>query len=79
MNEVEEANERTERYASDFIAKCFQHACGSSCLEIPEHVAFAKKSGKVRDIYVTDDLVIVVATDRQSAFDRNLALVPFKV
>jgi hypothetical protein len=38
-----------------------------------------KKQGKVRDIYNTNEYVIIVATDRQSAFDRNLAGVPFKV
>lgn len=35
-----------------------------------------KKQGKVRDIYNLDDYVIIIATDRQSAFDRNLAGVP---
>ena len=34
--------------------------------------------GKVRDIYKLEDYVIIVATDRQSAFDRNLASIPFK-
>lgn len=34
--------------------------------------------GKVRDVYVCEDYVIMVTTDRQSAFDRNLASVPFK-
>ena len=37
-----------------------------------------KKTGKVRDVYVQDDLIILVATDRYSAFDRNLALIPYK-
>ena len=34
--------------------------------------------GKVRDVYVADDKIFLVATDRQSAFDRNLANIPFK-
>ena len=34
--------------------------------------------GKVRDVYTTDDKVFLIATDRQSAFDRNLANIPFK-
>jgi hypothetical protein len=38
-----------------------------------------RKQGKVRDIYNTNEYVIIVATDRQSAFDRPLAGVPFKV
>ena len=42
--------------------------------EIPGHVA-----GKVRDNYdLTDGRRILVATDRQSAFDQVLAAVPFK-
>lgn len=37
-----------------------------------------KISGKVRDIYDLGDRVLFITTDRQSAFDRNIALVPFK-
>ena len=37
-----------------------------------------KFSAKVRDVYSTDDKVFLIATDRQSAFDRILARVPFK-
>ncbi len=37
-----------------------------------------KYKGKVRDVYVTDDKVFLISTDRQSAFDRNLANIPFK-
>ncbi len=35
--------------------------------------------GKVRDTYVLGDKIIIVTTDRQSAFDRILAAVPYKV
>lgn len=35
-------------------------------------------TGKVRDIYEAGDFLILVATDRLSAFDRLLAAVPFK-
>ena len=34
--------------------------------------------GKVRDTYTVGDKVVIVTTDRQSAFDRLLASVPFK-
>ena len=38
-----------------------------------------RKKGKVRDIYeYKGDSLIFITTDRQSAFDRNLALVPYK-
>jgi len=38
----------------------------------------ARRQGKVRDIYTQPDKIILVSTDRYSAFDRNLALIPFK-
>ena len=38
----------------------------------------AKTQGKVRDIYRRDDHLVLVTTDRLSAFDRILGLVPFK-
>lgn len=37
-----------------------------------------KPQGKVRDTYDLGDKLVVVTTDRQSAFDRLLASVPFK-
>jgi phosphoribosylaminoimidazole-succinocarboxamide synthase len=37
-----------------------------------------KRSGKVREIYEHNDLLILITTDRLSAFDRILGLVPFK-
>ena len=37
-----------------------------------------KYKGKVRDVYVSEDKVFLISTDRQSAFDRNLANIPFK-
>jgi fusion protein PurCD len=37
-----------------------------------------KYPAKVRDVYSTDDKIFLIATDRQSAFDRILARVPFK-
>ncbi len=37
-----------------------------------------RRQGKVRDIYTQEDKIILVSTDRYSAFDRNLALIPFK-
>ncbi|KAG2317488.1 hypothetical protein Bca52824_020610 [Brassica carinata] len=34
--------------------------------------------GKVRDIYDAGDYLVLITTDRLSAFDRNLASIPFK-
>jgi phosphoribosylaminoimidazole-succinocarboxamide synthase len=38
----------------------------------------AKSSGKVREIYDQGDRLILITTDRLSAFDRILGLVPYK-
>ncbi|KAI5648938.1 hypothetical protein M9H77_34943 [Catharanthus roseus] len=38
----------------------------------------SKTRGKVRDIYDCGDYLVLVTTDRQSAFDRILASIPFK-
>ena len=37
-----------------------------------------KRSGKVRDIYQRDDHLVLITTDRLSAFDHILGLIPFK-
>jgi hypothetical protein len=37
-----------------------------------------KYQGKVRDTYALEDKLILITTDRQSAFDRVLAAIPFK-
>ena len=38
----------------------------------------AKKTGKVRDIYIQKDRLILVTTDRHSSFDRIIAHIPWK-
>jgi len=38
----------------------------------------SKKTGKVRDQYDLGDKIALITTDRQSAFDRVLASIPFK-
>ncbi|KAJ9560341.1 hypothetical protein OSB04_005501 [Centaurea solstitialis] len=55
----------------------------SNCLsETNLHLAIphlkSKTRGKVRDIYDAGDYLVLVTTDRQSAFDRVLASIPFK-
>lgn len=37
-----------------------------------------KYKGKVRDVYEDKGKVFLISTDRQSAFDKNLAQIPFK-
>ena len=38
----------------------------------------SKRTGKVRDQYELDNKIALITTDRQSAFDRVLASIPFK-
>ncbi len=37
-----------------------------------------RRQGKVRDVYDGGDKLVLIATDRYSAFDRNLAFIPLK-
>ncbi|MBP9839598.1 MAG: phosphoribosylaminoimidazolesuccinocarboxamide synthase [Candidatus Pacebacteria bacterium] len=37
-----------------------------------------RKVGKVRDIYIANDKITLISTDRHSSFDRNIAHIPFK-
>ncbi len=37
-----------------------------------------KKTGKVRDVYVQPDRLILISTDRHSSFDRIIAHIPYK-
>ena len=59
----------------DVIRRQIGHVLTDATIsELPNHYL-----GKVRDTYRLDDgRMIIIATDRQSAFDRSLASVPFK-
>jgi len=41
-------------------------------------VTVGARFAKVRDVYVSGEHLVLVTTDRQSAFDRVLASIPFK-
>jgi phosphoribosylaminoimidazole-succinocarboxamide synthase len=56
-----------------FIADNIDYTFTSSNLDLPH-----KRIGKVRDSYLLNDQMVLISTDRQSAFDRILAAVPFK-
>ena len=50
-----------------------------NCLEDSSHLGFPGfRRGKVRDTFDLGDKLVLVTTDRQSAFDRVLAAIPFK-
>ncbi|RHY30951.1 hypothetical protein DYB32_003891 [Aphanomyces invadans] len=72
---VREAEARTQRYLTQIAATPALSATG---LNLPGLVT--KHVGKVRDVYVLPERnqVVLVSTDRQSAFDRQLTSVPAK-
>ncbi|TMW69438.1 hypothetical protein Poli38472_001594 [Pythium oligandrum] len=77
MSLLTDAQTRTQGYVarinpSDVLTKTSLERVAS---EIP---AFRQIVGKVRDVYVFDQYVLLISTDRQSAFDRALASIPYK-
>lgn len=51
----------------------------NNCLDDTSFLTLpGKKRGKVRDSYDLGDRILLITTDRQSAFDRVLAAIPFK-
>ncbi len=62
-----------ENNYSELIAKELNNCITDTDLETSK-----KLDGKVRDIYDIGDKLILITTDRQSAFDRVLAAIPFK-
>jgi phosphoribosylaminoimidazole-succinocarboxamide synthase len=50
----------------------------NTCLEKTDLPLGRRLQGKVRDRYEQEDKLILITTDRQSAFDRVLAAIPFK-
>jgi phosphoribosylaminoimidazole-succinocarboxamide synthase len=60
---------------SEEVIKQHLHDCldDTSFLNLPN-----RRQGKVRDTYDLGDKLMLITTDRQSAFDRVLASIPFK-
>ncbi|KAJ0408457.1 hypothetical protein ATCC90586_008395 [Pythium insidiosum] len=74
---LDDAQQRTREYVTRINPRDVLTATSLDAVaaELP---AFRQIVGKVRDIYVFDDAVLLISTDRQSAFDRALASIPFK-
>jgi len=74
---IEEAQTRTKGYLPIIQASYAKQATAQTP---PPLVADADAvyTGKVRDVYTKGAHVVLAATGRQSAFDRALAVVPFK-
>ena len=68
MNVLESVNQYKDRISVELSNTLTETALGS----------IKKKKGKVRDQYKLNNSLALITTDRQSAFDRVLASVPFK-
>ncbi|CAL5229319.1 g12625 [Coccomyxa viridis] len=75
-SESSTAIERTEGIRTEVDA-AIQQSVGR-CIQETDLSIGERTVGKVRDTYVVGDKLVIVTTDRQSAFDRLLASIPFK-
>lgn len=75
---ITEVDESTHSYTKAISENRFSLLRKVAKLNIFESHLLPKSSGKVRDVFEFEDLLIIITTDRQSAFDRKLADVPFK-
>lgn len=76
---VEAVNLKTRSYVEDLIDTSRSKTITDTNIDTSLLPGFISKHvGKVRDVYKCEDFIIIVATDRQSAFDRQLTSVPFK-
>lgn len=64
--------------ALQFIKGSLDNCLSETNLHLTVPGLYSKTRGKVRDIYDAGDYLVLVTTDRQSAFDRVLASIPFK-
>ena len=73
-------NIRTISYISEYIDKERNNTIKDTNIDVNllSSSFISKYIGKVRDIYKCNDYILLVTTDRQSAFDRQLASVPYK-
>jgi phosphoribosylaminoimidazole-succinocarboxamide synthase len=79
---IEEVDERTKGYIDQILTKIQQSETFTSTdlfSMLNSYPGLIRRHvGKVRDVYMFDNYVVLFTTDRQSAFDRQLATVPFK-
>jgi len=64
------------KYKNDYREKISKEL--NNCITETSFPVGKKYRGKVRDVYDIGDKLILITTDRQSAFDRILAAIPFK-
>ena len=64
------------KFKNDYRDKIYKEI--NNCITETNLSVGEKYRGKVRDVYDIGDKLILITTDRQSAFDRILAAIPFK-
>jgi len=67
-------NESRERMTPDELRPYLDTTLAETSLAL----GGSRRQGKVRDVYDDGEKFFLIATDRYSAFDRNLALIPLK-
>ncbi|PHT95180.1 Phosphoribosylaminoimidazole-succinocarboxamide synthase [Capsicum annuum] len=71
-------NDQHKEEVMTFIKNSISNCLSETHLHLTVPQLNSKIRGKVRDIYDGGDYLVMVTTDRQSAFDRILASIPFK-
>ena len=79
LSTTREVDVRTKSYLPQILAN-IDHVLESSHFNVEkvDSTFITKVEGKVRDIYIFEDVVVLVTTDRLSAFDRQIASIPLK-
>lgn len=79
---IQETEERTKTYLPDITQQASNNITFISTKSFSKLASHPKcmkvHYGKVRDVYLFNDYVILFTSDRQSAFDRQLASIPYK-
>ena len=63
---------------NDYLTNDCLNQCVSDTANVFQSNISLVKTGKVRDVYSENDNYYLVASDRISAFDRNLTTIPYK-
>ncbi|XP_045814106.1 phosphoribosylaminoimidazole-succinocarboxamide synthase, chloroplastic-like [Trifolium pratense] len=71
-------NNTRKHQVLDVVTTSLSNCLSETNLHFTVPALKSKTRGKVRDIYDSEDYLVLVTTDRQSAFDRVLASIPFK-
>ena len=66
------------KYDFDYFDNDCLHRCVSDTTNVFQSNISLIKTGKVRDVYSKNENYYLVASDRISAFDRNLTTIPYK-